>query len=184
MLLVDLALHEFLGGCHFTILSAIFAVSSAFFINRLILAMLLIDTTHIRDPLVPLHRGIIGSIPLSLLKLVEKVLRISILPFAFLEIMRHSQRHVEVALYFTILRLLVPHLVDDHSTQEGVVLLNARSLNVVRVLEIGRLEVQAWTGRHQVNNDLNETLLLKGINDMLVGFHISMNELHFLKLEI
>jgi hypothetical protein len=176
MLLVDLALHEFLSGSHFTILSTIFTVSSAFFINRLVLAMLLIDTTHIRDPLVTLHRGIIGSIALSLLKLVEKVLRISILPFAFLEVMRHSQRHVEVTLYFTVLRLLVPHLVDDHSTQESVVLLNARSLNVVRILEIGRLEVQAWTGRHQVNYDLNETLLLKGINDMLVGLHISMNE--------
>lgn len=75
-------------------------------------------------------------IPFSFLKLIEKVFSISILPLSLLEVMRHPESHVKVALQFAVFTLLSSHLVDDHHSQERVMFFNAVSLYIIGVLEI------------------------------------------------
>ena len=147
--------------------------------------MLLIDTAHVGHAAsLSFQLRVIRRISLSLLKLREEVLGIRVLPLALLKVVGHAKGQIQVALQLTVFTLLGPHLIDDHRTQNGVMLFNARGFNVVRIVEIGRLEVQARSRRHQVHYHLYKALLFEGINDMLVRLHVSMNELHLLELEV
>lgn len=146
VLSVHLAFHELLGRSQLATLPVTVVVAGAFFVLRFVLAVLLVYTAHIG--VASLLSSRFSGLPLSALELIKEVLSIGILPLALLEVVRHPQGHIEVPLQFAVLTLLQAHLVDDHGTQERVMLLYALCLNVVGVLEVGGLEVQAGTGCH------------------------------------
>jgi hypothetical protein len=72
--------------------------------------------------------------------------------------------------------------VNNHANQLKL-LIQAGTLSLVTIFEIVCCEVEAWPTGHDVGDNLHKLLLLQGVSDVFIAFHIHLHEFYFFELE-
>ena len=75
------------------------------------------------------------------------------------------------------------HLHSNEFFHDANLSVESIDLGSVRVFKVIRLEIHSWTSCHDINHDLNQTLLLKSITSVLICFQILETKLEFGPLE-